>query len=294
MPAKTTILLRLAPLAIPFLAVFCGGLVLAAAQSLGYFSPLPALPALSADAPTLSGYAALFHGLFPASFFFTLYVALASASLSTALGAFMAYLVWGLPGGFRAAATIYKIPLILPHIAVAFIILILFSQSGFLASVGHALGLVETPADFPALLYSGSGLGLIAAYAYKGLGFVILLAYAVLSRLDRRLIAAARMLGAGPFIVFTRIALPHMAQALGASFIILFLYAFGGFDIPYLLSESNPGMLSILTYNLYFNRDLANRPEAMAALTIMLLFSAVFVALYARIASRMKNTERKL
>ncbi len=291
MRESRVIMLRLAPLCIPFLGIFCGGLALALAQSFGFFSPT-SFP--SADASWLAGYRALLGGLFPASFAFTLYVALASSALATIAGAIMAYLIWRLPDSLRPAATVYKIPLILPHIAVAFIILVLFSQSGLLASIGHALGLVERPADFPALLFAGNGLGLIAAYAFKGLGFVILLAYSMLARLDRRLITAARMLGAGKTVVFRRIALPHMAPALHSSFIILFLYAFGGFDIPYLLSESNPGMLSILTYNLYFKRDLSHRPEAMAALVLMFLFSTFFVYLYVRIAKRLKGPERKL
>lgn len=291
MRESRSIMLRLLPLGIPFLGIFCGGLALALAQSFGFFSPLPPLVA---SASRLAGYQALWEGLFPASFVFTLSVALASSALATALGAVLAYLIWRLPEGLRPAATVYKIPLILPHIAVAFIILILFSQSGLFASIGHALGLIERPADFPALLFAGNGLGLIAAYAFKGLGFVMLLAYSMLARLDRRLITAARMLGASGPIIFRRIALPHMAPVLDSSFIILFLYAFGGFDIPYLLSESNPGMLSILTYNLYFKRDLWRRPEAMAALVLMFLFSAFFVYLYVRIARRLKGPERKL
>ena len=284
-------MLRLLPLGIPFLGIFCGGLALALAQSFGFFLPAPSP---QAGASWHAGYDALFQGLFPASFVFTLYVALASSALATALGAAVAYLIWLLPESLRPAAAVYKIPLILPHIAVAFIILVLFSQSGFLASIGHALGLVGRPADFPALLFAGNGLGLIAAYAFKGLGFVILLAYSMLARLDRRLATAARMLGAGGPAIFWRIALPHMAPALHSCFIILFLYAFGGFDIPYLLSESNPGMLSILTYNLYFKRDLANRPTAMAALVLMFLFSTFFISLYVRMARRLTGAERKL
>jgi putative spermidine/putrescine transport system permease protein len=51
-------------------------------------------------------------------------VALASAAGSVILGTFLAYRVWQLPRSLAGTALVYKIPLILPHIAVALIIFI--------------------------------------------------------------------------------------------------------------------------------------------------------------------------
>ncbi len=62
---------------------------------------------------------------FFASFFFSLGVAAASALFSVAAGTFLAYRVWQLPRQLATAALVYKIPLILPHISVAFVILVL-------------------------------------------------------------------------------------------------------------------------------------------------------------------------
>lgn len=70
-----------------------------------------------------------------------------------------ALLMTYLPG----KALVYKIPLILPHIAVAFVVLVVWSQSGILASVAHWLGLIRSMNEFPNLLYSGWGIGMILA-----------------------------------------------------------------------------------------------------------------------------------
>ncbi len=280
--------LRLSPLLIPFTLVFLGGVALAVVQSLGYYSLVPVEKGVAA------AYARLAEPWFWESFGFTCYVAGASAALSVAAGAVLAYGVWKLPRRLHSAALVYKIPLVLPHIAVAFIVLVLWTQSGFVASVVHSLGFIETPADFPALLYAGNGAGLVMAYSYKGTGFVILLAFAALQRLDPRLITSAAMLGASRTRIFFTVVLPRLAPTLHACFIILFLYAFGAFDIPYLLSESSPGMLSIQAYDLYFKRDLANRPAAMAILVAMAAFSTVFVALYTVAARRLQQGARKL
>ncbi|MFP4473967.1 MAG: ABC transporter permease [Desulfatibacillaceae bacterium] len=287
--ARTGILFRLSPILVPFAALFLGGFVLACAQSLGFMAPIP----LPGD--PWRAYAEVFtDSWFWASFGFTVYVAASSALLSVAAGSLFAYGIWKLPARWQGSAVVYKVPLVLPHIAVGFVVLILFTQSGFLASAGHSLGLVEGLRDFPAVLYSGNGLGLILAYTYKGTGFVILMAYAILKRLDPRQITMARMLGAGRLRIYHSVVLPHLAPVLHTCFIILFLYSFGAFDIPFLLSESYPGMLSIRAFNLFFRRDLSNRPEAMAILVVMFLFAGLFIILYTRVVDRLQSGERKL
>jgi putative spermidine/putrescine transport system permease protein len=82
--------------------------------------------------------------------------------------------------------------------------------------------------------------------------------------------------------------------AMHTAFIILFLYSLGGFDIPYLVGESYPSMISIKVYNLYFKRELANRPEAMAILTCLFLFSLIFIWAYGKVTQRLTSQERKL
>ncbi|MFH1139444.1 MAG: sugar ABC transporter permease [Pseudomonadota bacterium] len=281
--------LKLAPLLLPFLAVFAGGFLLAVAQSFGYLAPIPV------HQGRLAGYAALFNdSRFWGSFGFSLYVSFFSGLVPVLIGTPLAFLIWKLPPVLRPFAIVYKIPLALPHLTVAFLVLIMWTQSGVISSLCARLGLIGGQSDFPALLFAGNGLGLIAAYGYKGTSFVILMVYAVLQRLDRRLPAAATMLGASRVDVFFRVVLPHVKPAAHTSFIILFLYAFGAFDIPYLLSESSPGMLSIRAYDLYFQRGLDHRPEAMAVLTVMFVFSALFIHAHNRLNAKLESRERKL
>lgn len=281
-------LVRLSPLGLPFLVLFVGGLGLAVAQSLGWLLPFEHQGAL------LDGYRAALKPHLLASFGFSMLVALVSAGLSVGLGAVVAFVLWKLPYRLQQLSVVYKVGLILPHIAVAFVILVLWTQSGFIASIGYHLGFVKTPADFPAVLFAGNGVGMVLAYVYKETPFVILLAFSVLQRMDPRLVQTARMFGASELSVFFRVILPRLRAVLHTAFIILYLYTFGAFDIPFLVGESAPSMLSIEVYNLYFKRDLVNRPTAMAMLVLMFLFSVFFIVLYTRIAKRMGQEERKL
>jgi putative spermidine/putrescine transport system permease protein len=283
------LLLRLSPLLIPYLILFCGGVFLTVGQSLGYLTPLP-YPGGRYEA-----YARVFASpsLF-ASFLFSLQVAAFSALLAVTAGTLLAYWVWKLPQRLQGAAIVYKIPLILPHIAVAFLVLLFWSRSGIVASLAHTLGLIDSMQDFPNILYSGWGLGMILAYSLKGTPFAMLLVTASLLRFDVRQIQAASMLGASRLQAFVWIVLPRLVPAIQTGFIILFLYSFGAFDIPFLLSESRPGMLSIRVFNLYFKRDLAQRPEAMAILTLMFCFAVLFIIVYSRIVNRLDSAERKV
>lgn len=285
----TNLLLRLSPLVLPYLVLFCGGVFLTVCQSIGILTPLPQ------DGGALDAYARLLTDRsFFASFAFSLWVAAVSALVAVVFGTILAYRVWQLPGRFAAAALVYKIPLILPHIAVAFVVLVLWSQSGILASTAYSLGIIQSMNEFPNVLYSGWGVGMILAYTLKGTPFAMLLVMALLVRFDVRQIQTAAMLGASGLRIFLSIVLPRLAPAIHTGFIILFLYSFGAFDIPYLLSESRPGMLSIHVYNLYFKHDLARRPEAMAILTIMFGFAVFFIIAYSKVVRRLENGVRKI
>ncbi|WP_027186319.1 ABC transporter permease [Desulfovibrio inopinatus] len=285
---RTRLLLHFTPLGVPFLLLFLGGFSLTVAQSFGWFTPL------TFTADRFDGYLRLLSPSFLESFLFTVYVAFTSAFLATAGGAILAWAIWSLPTWMQRSSNFYKTSLVLPHIAVAFIVMTLFARSGVISSLAHALGLISSMREFPSILYSGNGLGLILAYIYKGLGFSILMTHTALCGLDRRLPIAARMLGAGRVRIFFTVIAPHMAPALNTAFLILFLYAFGAFDIASLLSESRPAMLSIDIYNLYFKRDLVNRPAAMAMLVSMFFFSTLFIAFYVKIARSIHGQGRKL
>lgn len=281
-------LLKLSPLLVPLVVLFLGGLCMGVAQSLGFWLPVPH------EGTLFSAYAQLLRPHILSAALHSVWVAWASTALSVGIGAVLAYLIWRLPATWQQKSVIYKIPLILPHIGVAFIVLVFWSQSGLIASLAHQIGLIDAPGQFPSLIHGTSGAGMILAYVFKEVPFVIILALAVLKRMDPRLVQTAAMLGASPVTVFRRIALPHMAPALHTAGIILFLYGFGAFDIPFLLGDSNPSMLSIEAFNLYFRRDLVNRPEAMAILVCMFLFSLGFIVVYTRMAARLSNRERKL
>lgn len=260
--------LRLLPLVIPIGGLFAAGAVVTAVQSFGFLNPF---------AKTGAGTDAWMY-LFSdpwllRSLTHSLTVAVVSAGLSVILGTLLAWGIHNLPAGLRGAATVYKIPLILPHITVAYLAILMFGQSGILSSLAARLGLIGKPGDFPNVLYGGRGTGIILAYLMKETSFVILMVTGMLRKLDPHLVRTARMLGASRFRTFRTVVIPHVRPALVSSFLILSLYALGAFEIPWLIGESRPEMISVTAFNLYFHRDLAYRPQAAAMLTLLMILS---------------------
>ncbi len=290
MAARTKeVVLGLLPLLLPYLALFGFGLMLTAVQGLGLFTPL------GSDGPTLEYYRIVLHDQsLRQSFGFTLYVALVSATGSVLAGTLLALGLWRMPPALRPIGLIAKIGLILPHVAVAFVVALVFSRTGILSALAYHLGLIGSADQFPQLLHQGNGLGMILAYMLKGAPFALLLTSAALFGFDPRLVQTAHMLGAGRWQTFVQVILPRLLPAMHSAFIILFLYALGAFDIPFVLGESRPGMLPIRVYDIFFQQDLADRPLAMAILTIMFLISALFAALYLRLAAHLETGGRKL
>ncbi|MBE1425053.1 putative spermidine/putrescine transport system permease protein [Desulfomicrobium macestii] len=279
----------LAPLLLPYCALFCAGMALTLAQSLGLFLPL------GTGEATLDHYRTLLQDPAMAqSLGLSLFVALVSAAGSVLGGTVLALALWRMPPGLRRVGVVSKVGLILPHVAVAFLVLLFLGRTGLVSSALFQTGLIASPEEFPNILHTGSGLGMIMAFLIKGVPFALLLIGAVLFGFDVRLVQTARMLGAGPWRTFWSVTLPRLLPAMHSAFIILFLYAFGSFDIPFVLGESHPGMLSIRVYDIFFQRDLDQRPLAMAILTLMFLFAGLFAMLYNRFAAYLDGWRRKL
>lgn len=271
-------MLPLAALLLPFAV----GVMLTALQSLGI-----GVPAGSAQGGlSLYGWRTLLHGGAADSLLYGVRVAGLSAAISVVLGMVAAYGVWRLPRRWQWAGLLPRVPLILPHIAVAWLVVLVCARSGVLSSLSYALGMTAGQGDFPALLYGGDGWGMIIAYVWKETPFVMLLVVASLRRLDPRLVEMGRMLGGGRWRTFRAVVLPHVAPVLRVCLVILFLYALGAVEVPFVLGETRPVMPGIAAYNAFFHGDFAGRPAAMALLSALFVFGVGVVALYAFLEGR--------
>ena len=215
----------------------------------------------------------------------SLRIALISATAATVLGVLVcAALVGCRKGGI---VHVVRLPILVPHAVVALFVVTICSQTGLLARLAWSLGLIGDSTEFPQLLYTESYLGVILAYLWKEIPFVAYFVLALMSAVSTTLGEAAENLGASPLRSFFQITLPLSLPAITKAFLIIFIFAFGGYELPLILGATLPKALPVQAYLSYMDPNLLNRPMAMAVNGVILLLSLVMAVLYGVLTDRL-------
>lgn len=283
MKRKTTIFLLL----LPFLLIT--GLVLVsvwnvAVQSLGY------IPAFGLTKPTLQYYRQVFsRGDFLSAVWVSVKIALWSTVFSVALGVLVAMAL--IRCGRNRGGMLYaiRLPILVPHAVVAVFVIQMLSQTGLLARAAHGLGFLEDYTAFPQLLFTPSYLGTILAYLWKETPFVAYFVLAFMSSVSSTLGEAAENLGASTLRSFWEVTLPLSIPVISRAGLIIFIFAFGGYELPLLLGSTLPKALAVQTHLVYMSPDLLQRPLAMAMNGVVLLLSAGMALVYSMVVSRLNR-----
>jgi len=274
---RLKIALLLAPALVVIGILFAGGLVSAVVQSVGY------MPAIGQTRVSLDTYReVLSGGDFLDSFLLTVYIAGVSTAVSTVLAVLAAMTLRRSSG--RLSAVVFQLPITIPHLLAAVGIALVVSQTGLGARLAAALGLIGQPREFPALLYDRYSAGIILTYVWKEVPFVALVVLAALRGVAGELEDVARTLGANTWQRFWYVVFPVISPGIVAASLLVFAFTFGAFEVPYLLGRTYPTILPVMAYNEYKDVELSARPVAMAINVLISLFTAIFAALYLRLA----------
>ena len=280
---RTTGLLLLLPLAAITLLVLaaCAHVV---AQGLGV------VPAFGLEEPTAAYFAAV---LTDEDFWASLGVSLRTAALSALLSAVLGTALCAALAARRRRWALYlvRLPILVPHAVVALFTITLFSQTGLLARLAWAMGLIGEAGDFPQLLYTPQGWGVVLAYLWKEIPFVAYFTLALMVSVSATLGEAAENLGASPLRSFFTVTLPLSLPAIAKAGLIIFLFAFGGYELPLLLGATVPKALPVAAYQAYLDPELTRRPYAMAMFSVILLLSVAMAGLWGLAA---RGLERRL
>ncbi len=274
-------------LLLPFLAVTA--LVLTAVwnvliQSLGY------IPAFGLTKPTLDYYIQVFtRPDFLSAVGVSLKIALWSAILATVLGVLLSMALIKCRKTSGAMLYAVRLPILVPHAVVAVFLIQILSQTGLAARVSYALGLLEDYSRFPQLLYTPDYRGTILAYLWKEIPFVAYFVLAFMSGISDTLGEAAENLGANPMRSFLEVTLPLSIPVISRAFLIIFIFAFGGYELPLLLGSTLPKALTVQTHLVYMSPDLLQRPLAMAMNGVVLLLSAGMALAYSMAVYRVNR-----
>ncbi|HVO03670.1 MAG TPA: ABC transporter permease subunit [Candidatus Cybelea sp.] len=230
--------------------------------------------------PTLGAYVEVASNvLFTSAFRFSLQIALATTLLSLVVAtATAAVLQLDFPGR-RLVSALYKIPLVVPSLIAAFLVLTMVGPGGMIARLLQPWGI-----RWPSLLHDPSGAGIVVVLLWHNVPITILIVSAVAAAIPRSVIDAARTLGAGPIRVFFRVIVPLSSPGISAAALLVFIDAFGTYAIPSLIGPAFPRTISVMMTAEFLLH--ARWGTASALGVAMIAMTGIVLALYHALLAR--------
>ena len=259
--------------------LFGGGILVGLGQSLGYF------PAIGLTDFTFEHYATvLTNTAFLQSLWLTFRIALVTTVLSSVFAIAITLVLREKFAGSKFVTFLFQIPLPVPHLVAASGIILLITQSGLIARVGAAAGVIDVPADFPALVFDKAGIAIILTFLWKEIPFVGLVVLAILQGIGPQFEEQARTLGATARQRFRYVLLPLIMPGVLSTSIIIFAFTFANYEIPLLLGVRFPSTLPVIAFRQYQDPDLSLRPQAMAVSIVLAAVATLLLIGYRRLA----------
>ncbi|WP_114578646.1 ABC transporter permease [Saliphagus sp. LR7] len=204
----------------------------------------------------------------------TLWFGLATtiASITIAVPVAHALEKYDLPGE-SVIVTVLSFPNSLPGIVAAFMIIVLFGNTGLITNVVAAFS-GQSPID---LALATSVVGLFFAYLYSMIPRALLLLRGTYAEVNTDAEEAARSLGATPFETFRYVTLPQIKPGLIGACVLLFRTSLAIFGTILILK-------SLLVWTLQIDREIAQgfniaQASAMATIWFVFVFGFTFLAL---------------
>ncbi len=205
---------------------------------------------------------------------FSLWLGIAPTVLSLVVSLPLSALMQANETSRRFFGSLYRVPLVVPGIVAAFLVLVMLDRGGMLTRILTPLGL-----GLPKLVRDPIGLGAILASSWKTIPFMTLIISGSMAAISKDVISAARTLGASRLTILLRIQLPLARPGITAAVLLSFIGSLGSFVIPNLLGPTYPLPLSVHMWSEGFQKG--NWPLVYAMGTLLSVMSiAVLLAYY--------------
>lgn len=267
---------KLMPVTLCLGGLFGAATVMAFAQSLGY-APWYGINTF----PDFSHFAALWGDpAFWLSLGLTLYYAVTATFIALVLAILLAL---GLIRSFPGKALykyIYKLPIMIPYTVGIALAVVMMGKGGLMSRLAALAGLIDDPAQFPSLLGSHAGWGIIAVYVWKQAPFMTLTLYAVLLGIGRETEEAAYILGASKWQAFRQVTLPQILPGIVTATLICFAFNIGHFEAPLVLGGGYPDTLPVIAWQYFNDPDYTRQLQGMATVVSIFIVAGLILFLY--------------
>lgn len=166
---------------------------------------------------------------------------------------------------------------------------VVYTSSGMLARVLYALGIIDSANAMPSVIGAQSGWDIVIVFIFKEVPYIALCTLAIMMNIGKKYSEAAIVLGASPLRTFFSITLPLCKTAIMRAALVVFAFAFGSYEIPFLLAPSRQSTVALLAFFEFQANDITNRCYAMTIIAIMIAITLVIVIDYFLLMEREKK-----
>lgn len=218
-----------------------------------------------------------------------IYLQVIAQSLVFAIGTTLICLVLGFPVAYWIAIKVPKrwrnlvlvgfvLPLWTSSLLRSYAWITILRPTGVLNSLMTSLGL-------PALDILNRPAAVFVGMSYSLLPYMVLILYASLEKLDKRLLEAAADLGANPQQAFWKVTVPQSLPGIAAGCLLVFITGLGDFVDPELLGGASSMTIARLIYNQFLGAT-QNWGFGSALSMMMILAVSLAIALLIRYGDR--------
>ena len=211
------------------------------------------------------------------SFRLALLVAAILFGIGLPLAYWLAYSQWR---GKFLLESVVALPLVLPPTVLGFYLLIAMGPNGPLGKFWLALFGYGLAFTFP---------GLVIASVFYSLPFTVQPLVASFESIDRRLLDASAILGAGRWRTLWRVVLPMSLPGVLTAFVLSFAHTLGEFGVVLMVGGNLPGVTRTVSIEIYDRVQALQYADANRVALILLLFSFAVLSIVYGTNRRMRR-----
>src|SRR5204862_858519 len=212
----------------------------------------------------------------------TLLLLILIVPLQIVLALVMALLINSRFKGHGVFLYIYAIPLAISDLAAGILWLSIFTERGYLNTVGQGVGLIQTPPVYLSFENFGGLLAaIVIAESWRATSIVFVILVAGLQLIPRDFFEAADLFGANRIRRTIHVVLPLLRPSLQSALIIRTIFAFQTFAVVLALAGRNMPVIAAEAYSWYANNRNAHLAASYAL--VLLALTIVFTFVYLRV-----------
>jgi len=184
----------------------------------------------------------------------------------------------------RFLAFIIYLPLAIPGIVAAFFTFQLFSKAGFFSRIAYSFGWISEARFFPDLVNDQLSIGIMLTFITVVMPFFVLLFLNVYkNERVEELSNLAFSLGANSSQVTWKVTIPILLRKTWTLVALYFIFLLGAYEVPLILGQESPQMLSVLIIRELNQYDLSKISEGyVVAVIYTIVVSLAAIAIFSR------------